>query len=57
MAFERKDAGNFTDDEGVARDVETIAQEQIVGGVNEWFNVESAEDAGVQLGRRGVLPR
>ena len=49
MALEREQARDLANDKGVARDVKSVAQERIVGGVGEGFDLESAEDAGVIL--------
>ena len=49
VAFEREQSGDLADDKGVARDAESVAQERIVDGCGEGFNLEAAEDACVIL--------
>ena len=45
VAFQREQASDLADDKSVARDTETVAQEEIIGGVGKRFSSESTEDA------------
>jgi hypothetical protein len=50
VAFERKEAGDFADDEGFGGNSQFCSERSIVAGVQEGFELEATEDAGVHLG-------